>query len=341
MQAWKGKDEQRMALSNSQYNTVMRDYEKRQAINRRERERRVTEIYKKIPQIEALDKAISSRAASCARRVLDGDSSARHQLREELADMREQKETLLRAFGYPVDYMEMQYQCPDCKDTGYQNGRRCHCFERARIQILYAQSNIQEVLKRENFDTFSYEYYDDEKIVPGLGMTELSYMKMVSKRCYEFAMGFPEQGQNILFSGSTGVGKTFLTNCIAKKLIDRYISVIYFSSQDLFEVLSRYKFSREPEEEVEDTYHHILDCEMLIIDDLGTEMNNTFVSSQLFYCINERINRRRGTIISTNLSMDMLRDTYSDRVTSRIMSNYMTIPLYGADIRMKKRAAVR
>ncbi len=326
-----------MALSNSQYNTVMREYEQRQLNNRRDRDRRVQEVYANIPQIEELDKNISTRAAACARRVLDGDAAARQQLREELADMREQKETLLQAFGYPADYMEMRYLCPDCQDTGYREGRRCRCFERARIRILYAQSNIQDVLKRENFGTFSYRYYDDRTPVPGLGMTELEYMKLVAKRCMEFAREFPHHGQNILFTGSTGVGKTFLTNCIAKELIDRYVSVIYLSSQDLFEIFSRYKFSREAEEDVEESCRHILECEMLIIDDLGTEVNNTFVSSQLFYCINERINRKRGTIISTNLSMDMLRDTYSDRITSRIMSNYTTIPLYGGDIRMKKR----
>lgn len=121
------------------------------------------------------------------------------------------------------------------------------------------------------------------------------------------------------------------------ELVGRFVSVIYLSSHDLFEIFSKYKFSYDTEEEVEDNYRHILDCEMLIIDDLGTEVNNTFVSSQLFYCINERINRGKGTIISTNLSMDALRDTYSDRVTSRLMSHYMTIPLYGGDIRMKKR----
>ena len=197
---------------------------------------------------------------------------------------------------------------PDCRDTGYSNGRRCHCFERERIRVLYAQSNIQEVLQRENFGTFSFDYFDDSKKLPGLGMTESFYMRQVVERCRRFAARFPDDGMNILFTGSTGVGKTFLTNCIAKELIDRYVSVIYLSSHDLFEIFSRYKFSREAEEDVEETYRHILECEMLIIDDLGTEVNNSFVSSQLFYCINERINRRKGTIISTNLSMNMLQD---------------------------------
>ena len=330
-----------MALSNSQYNTVMREYEQRQFANRRDRDRRVAEVYARIPQIEELDNNISTRAAACARRVLDGDTCARQQLKEELADMREQKETLLKAYGYPADYMEMRYRCPDCQDTGYRDGRRCHCFERARIRILYAQSNIQDVLTRENFRTFSYAYYDDRAALPGLGMTELEYMKLVVKRCREFAVGFPKQGQNILFTGSTGVGKTFLTNCIAKELIDRYISVIYLSSQDLFEIFSRYKFSREAEEDVEETYRHILECEMLIIDDLGTEVANNFTISRLFSCINERARSSRPVVISTNLTLTQMNSRYSERISSRLISNYKILELYGEDIRIRKLIAHR
>lgn len=326
-----------MALSNSQYNAVMRNYEQQQLQNKHEQDRRIRQVYEAVPQIEALDQLISTKAGACARRVLGGDTGARAQLKEELLDVREQKELLMAAAGFPGDYMEMHYRCPDCMDTGYANGKRCHCLEQARTSMLYAQSNIQEVVARENFRTFSFEYYDDSRMVPSLGMTELAYMKLVVQRCHAFVDDFRETRGNLLFTGSTGVGKTFLTNCIAGALIDRHVSVIYMSSHDLFELFSKYRFHYDIEEELEENYKHILECELLIIDDLGTEVNNTFVSSQLFYCINERLNRNRGTIISTNLSMDMLRDTYSDRVTSRIMSSYTTIPLYGQDIRMKKR----
>ena len=135
----------------------------------------------------------------------------------------------------------------------------------------------------------------------------------------EFAQNFDSHQDNLLFTGSTGVGKTFLTNCIARKLMDTYHSVIYFSASDLFEVFSRNKFDYDQAEEMKDTYRYILDCDLLIIDDLGTELNNSFTSSQLFYCINERMNMNRSTIISTNLSLTQLRDSYTDRVTSRIM----------------------
>ena len=245
-------------------------------------------------------------------------------LQEELADLKEQKLTLLKSAGFPADYMELRYDCPDCQDTGYVNGKRCHCFERQRLNILYAQSNIEAVLKEENFDHLRFDFYDDTEKVPQLGMTERAYMDVVVRQCREFAQQYPAKGNSILFTGGTGVGKTFLTNCIAKELIDRCISVIYLSSNELFEIFSKYKFGRESEEDAEESYRYILECDMLIIDDLGTELN-------------KRIGRKKGTIISTNLSMSMLMDTYSDRVTSRIMSNYRVIPLYGADIRMKKR----
>ena len=330
-----------MALSNSQYNAVMRGYEERQRLQRRAMEARIEEVYRKVPKVRELDQLMSTRAADCARRVLGGEPDARAHLKEELADLREQKQALLQAAGFPADYMELRYDCPDCQDTGYVNGKRCHCFERQRLNILYAQSNIESILKEENFEHFRFDFYDDTHQMPQLGMTEQEYMKTVMRQCREFADRYPEKGTSILFTGGTGVGKTFLTNCIAKELIDRCISVIYLSSNELFEIFSKYKFGRDSEEDVQESYRYILECDMLIIDDLGTELNNSFVSSQLFYCINERIGRKKGTIISTNLSMPLLKDTYSDRVTSRIMSNYRIIPLYGGDIRMKKRAAGR
>lgn len=326
-----------MALSNSQYNAIMRVYNQRQLRNRHDQDERVRKVYEMIPQIQELEREISSRAVQSARRLLDGDENAREGLKQQIEDLREQKEILLLSHGLPKDYMEPHYTCSDCQDTGYIGGRKCHCFKKEEIKLLYAQSNIDKIIETENFDTFSFEYFDNQEIVPELQMTVADYMKQVLVWCREFADNYKSEGGNLIFTGSTGVGKTFLTNCIARELINQFQSVIYLSANDLFDVFSKNKFSYEPEEEMRDMYQYILDCDLLIIDDLGTELNNTFVSSQLFYCINERLLRKKGTIISTNLSVTMLRDTYSDRVSSRIMSQYTIIPLYGDDIRTKKR----
>lgn len=327
-----------MALSNSQYNGVMREYEERQLKHRHERDRRVARLYEAAPEIQRLDQEITAQAARCARLGLAGDKALEEE-KNRLQELRRKRRDSLLEAGFPEDYTQMAYDCPDCKDTGYINGKRCHCFERARLRILYAQSGIEEILKRENFSTLTYEYYDDTKLLPGPGMTELQYMRRAVELCQRFAAEFPKKRGNLLLTGSTGVGKTFLTNCIARELIDAGVSVIYLSSQDLFELFSKSRFGREREEqeEAQENCRHILECELLVIDDLGTEINNSFVSSQLFYCINERINQNLGTIISTNLSIDLLRDSYSDRVASRIMSHYTMVPLYGADIRMKRK----
>ena len=326
-----------MSLSKSQYNAIMRIYNQRQFQDKYEQDERVKEVYRRIPQIRQLEDAMSSQAVACARRLLDGDERARQRLKDQLEDLREQKAVLLAAYGYDPDYMEMRYHCPECQDTGYVDGKKCRCFKKEEITLLYAQSNIQEILRRENFSAFTFQYYDNREVIPQIGMTVADYMKQVYAWCREYVEGFASKGGNLIFTGSTGVGKTFLTNCIAKELIDRYQSVIYLSSNDLFDIFSKNKFHHDAEADMQDMYQYILDCDLLIIDDLGTELNNSFVSSQLFYCINERLIRKKGTIISTNLSMDMLRDTYSDRISSRIISQYSIIPLYGGDIRTKKR----
>ena len=324
-----------MSLNNSQYNAIMRIYNQRQFQDKYEQDQRREEVYQKVPQIRQIEDEISSQAVRCARKLLDGDTNAKEELKQHIEDLREQKEVLLSAFGFPADYMEMHYACPECQDTGYVDGRKCRCFKKEEIRLLYSQCNIEEVLLRENFDSFSYEYYDDRVVIPEIQMTVADYMRQVHTWCKEYVENFEKKGGNLIFTGSTGVGKTFLTNCIAKALIDQYQSVIYLSSNDLFDVFSKNKFHYDTEEEMKDMYQYILDCDLLIIDDLGTELNNTFVSSQLFYCINERLLRKKSTIISTNLSMTMLRDTYSDRISSRIISQYSIIPLYGDDIRTK------
>ena len=325
-----------MALSNSQYDAIMREYGRQQIENHHKLEERRQEIYARLPVVRQLEAEIAERSVACAKKLLEGDKSVLDRLKEDLKDLREQKSLIIRAAGYPDDYLELHYRCPDCRDTGLIDGRKCHCFLQAQMKLLHAQSNLEDVLERENFNALSYEYYDDTEILSQLGITNAAYMRRVVAGCREFVRDFDKKHDNLLFTGSTGVGKTFLTNCIARELMDDFHSVIYLTASDLFDVFSRNKFDYDNAEDMKDMYRFILDCDLLIIDDLGTELNNSFTSSQLFYCINERMNMSRSTIISTNLSIARLRDSYTDRVTSRIM-RYRIIPLYGRDIRLLKR----
>lgn len=326
-----------MALSNSQYDAIMREYGRQQIENHHKLEERRQEIYARLPVVRQLEAEIAERSVACAKKLLEGDKSVMDRLKEDLKDLREQKSLIIRAAGYPDDYLELHYRCPDCRDTGLIDGRKCHCFLQAQMKLLHAQSNLEDVLERENFNALSYEYYDDTEILSQLGITNAAYMRRVVAGCREFVRDFDKKHDNLLFTGSTGVGKTFLTNCIARELMDDFHSVIYLTASDLFDVFSRNKFDYDNAEDMKDMYRFILDCDLLIIDDLGTELNNSFTSSQLFYCINERMNMSRSTIISTNLTLARLRDSYTDRVTSRIMSGYRIIPLYGGDIRLLKK----
>ena len=326
-----------MALSNSQYDAIMREYGRQQLENQHQLEARRNEIYRVIPAVRELEAEIASRSVAGAKRLLAGDTGALAELREELADLREQKAILIRAKGYPEDYLTLHYRCPDCEDTGWRQGRKCHCFLRAQMKLLYAQSNLDHVLDQENFSRLSYDYYDSSEIIPELGLTNADYMRRVVAGCREFAADFDRKKENLLFTGSTGVGKTFLTNCIAKELIDSGHSVIYLSAGDLFEVFSRNKFDYDTPEDMRDTYRYILDCDLLIIDDLGTELTNSFTVSQLFICLNDRILQKKSTIISTNLSLNEIKSIYSERTFSRISSNYRLLRLVGDDIRIKKK----
>lgn len=326
-----------MALSNSQYNAIMRVYNKRQFRNKRDQDERIREIYEKIPQVEALNDEIAASMAQAGRKKLQGDEEGVKALKQEAEALKNQKLRYLERNGYPADYMQMRYHCPVCCDTGYVDGKKCRCFRQMEIEILYDQSNIREVLERENFDTLSMAYYDRERIDERSGRTVYEYMSMVIEECHRYVENFGKEKGSILFTGSTGCGKTFLSNCIARELIRQYYSVVYLTATDMFDVLSESRFSGRDEEEARDKAAYILDCDLLIIDDLGTELINTFTASQLFYCINERLNRKKGTIISTNLALNRMQDEFTERVTSRIMSQYKVLPLLGEDIRLLRR----
>lgn len=326
-----------MSLSNSQYDSIMRIYNQKQLNNKHDLDRRIRELYEKIPAVREMNDEISSSAVRSARQLLNGDGEAVERLRKTIAGLREERQVLLAAYGYPADYLEMRYECPDCRDTGYSDGKKCHCFRQRELDLLYAQSNIREILAHENFDCFSYEYFDDIKIDPRSGKTVREYMRQVVSSCRQYVEDFGQSKGNILFTGKTGLGKTFLSNCIARELLERSFSVVYLPAVEMFEIFSKERFSNDSTDEDRDRSQYLLECDLLIMDDLGTELVNTFTTSQLFYVINERMLRKRGTIISTNLPANEMRDEFTDRIMSRIVSQYTVIPLYGEDIRIRKK----
>lgn len=324
-----------MALNNSQYDTIIRTYEQKQLHNRNILDKRRENVYSQLPELQKIHQSISELSVRQARKLLEGDDNALAELKVQIKALSEKGKQVLLAGGFPADYLEPVYDCKDCQDTGFIGSQKCHCFQKAVIDLLYTQSNLKHILQKENFDTFSLAYYSSNHIDPKTGKSSLANMQKAYSAARDFVGTFGTEFRNLFFYGDTGVGKTFLSNCIAKELIDKSYSVIYLSTFELFDTLAKSKFGKD--EAADQMNEHIFDCDLLIIDDLGTEMANSFTVSQLFLCLNERILRRKSTIISTNLSLESLVDIYSERTFSRITSNYTILKLTGDDIRIKKK----
>lgn len=324
-----------MALTNTQYDELIRQYNAKQIRNQHIIDARKKEVYSKSEALSSIDSKISSISVLQAKKLLDGDETALKQLKQQILTLKNEKSALLHALGYPNDYFTPPYTCPDCKDSGYIDGKRCHCFQQAAIDLVYTQSNLKNILLEENFKHFSFEYFSSDVINPTTGLSSLETMQNARKECQKFIDSFDQTFSNLFFYGDTGVGKTFLSNCIAKELLDKGHSVIYFTAFQLFELLGKNVFHRDMDTNF--THQNIFDCDLLIIDDLGTEISNSFTTSQLFLCLNERILRKKSTIISTNLNISQLVDIYSERTFSRLSSNYTMIKLFGEDIRIQKK----
>lgn len=326
-----------MPLTNRQYQTLISEYRDRLATETQERDRRVRAIYEALPELSELDDRLSELRASLFTRIIDGDSEALSTVSKAMEEHTAQRIKLIHSAGFAPNDMDIHYTCPDCKDTGYiDNGDKCHCFKQAIIKLIYSNSNLNETtLKRECFNTFNFDYYSDEHIDEQTGETDLYQAKLAYDTSLRFCDMFDQSFSNIVFCGQPGVGKTFLSNCIAGKLLSEGHTVVYLGAHTLFEQLSRRTFDRD-EESTRD-YSDIEQCDLLIIDDLGTELTNKFTINSLFQIVDTRIQMQRATIISTNLSPIQIFDTYHERIFSRIKSNYTFLKLSGDDNRQKRR----
>lgn len=313
-----------MSLSNAQYDKIKKIYDDRQLSRYYEREKRLAFVNEHIDGFRQINDSISSLCLKQAELLLDGENSALSDLKDSIRLLKEQKAVLLKQAFLPKDYLDVPFVCPDCQDTGYINGEKCHCFKQAALSLLYDQSNLKEYLDSTDFSKVSDKYYEGEDLVH----FQDSYEKSIN-----FVNNFKNDYQNLYFYGTVGTGKSFLSSCIAKSLMQKGHSVIYFSASGLMDFISNYSFNHKQRFEMEAAYQDIYDCDLLIIDDLGTELINDFTISQLFTCLNERSLRKKSVIISTNLSLKELRDYYSERIFSRIVGNFLFCKMTGPDIR--------
>ena len=317
-----------MAISNSQYDAIMRTYRDKQTKALEEQLARTRYVIENVPGFKELDDSIASFAVSQTKKLLSGDKEAYAETEATIDNLTKMKRDLLIGSGYGADYLDIVYECPDCKDTGYIGNEKCHCLRQAINAVLYQQSNIEAVLKETSFDKLSYDYYQGE---------DLEHFKNAVSHCEKFVENFQNDYENLLFYGSVGTGKSFLSGCIARELINRNYNVIYFSSTELFRQMSDIMFDRGDRSELNSKRDDLYSSDLLIIDDLGTELSNSAVASQLFSLLNERALKQKSTIISTNLDLRELQERYQDRIFSRLLERYSFFKISGPDIRRIKR----
>lgn len=320
-------DDKKIAEVNRRFHAARKEREE-ELLNRR------AKVYAEIPKIKEIDDFIWAGGLSMINAVWTGESpdmvAASYAARAE--EGTREKRRLLEAAGYPHDYLEPQYACPHCKDTGYHDDKLCSCYLSLLANELYAESNMGQLLRAQTFSAFRMDVYDTTPM-EGKVLTPRENMQTIFRACKAFADTFETHHDSLIFYGNPGLGKTFLSSAIANALLEKGISVLYQSAGQVFDILADARFNRGDSDANRFLKEQLLKVELLIIDDLGTEFINGMTEADLFYVVNSRILAEKSTIISTNMQLKDLSRQYSDRLLSRILGHYTPLYFYGKDIR--------
>lgn len=314
------------------YSAVARMYENDKQKNAAEYIRRHSEVYKKIPRIKEIDCIFDESSIEIARLALnktDDIEQKKEEYRQAIRALTAEKHSLLAENGYPQDYLDAIYTCSECRDTGLKDNKKCRCFLHRMVMLNYKYSGVEDILKRENFDTFDPQVYSAKKTDNRPSPRENA--EDVKKHLDKIIAEYPQKPMNIIFAGPTGTGKTFLCNCMAKKMLDMGYSLYYTWAYALFTDLADMQFGRETETDK----GLIQGCDILIIDDLGAEIPTKITPNLLLSLIEQRSRYGRSTLITTNCSIDMLFKNYGERIGSRFVKDYKIFNMYGDDIRFK------
>ena len=289
-------------------------------------ENKKQQLYRDIPALAEMDRQIASVGSRVMAAALRGGdvAGAVEKMREENQALRQKRAELLVKNGYPADYTDIRYRCEACGDTGFIGTKMCRCMREELVMAGYESSGIGRLMQTQSFESFSLDYYP---------AADRQGMEANLRTLREFATHFDtRRGENYLLVGTTGLGKTHLSTSVARMVIDGGFDVVYDTAQGVFSAFEAAQFGRDAAAG-EDKY---LRCELLIMDDLGTELTNTFTVSCLYNIINTRLNNNLSTIINTNLTHSELRARYADRITSRLFGEFRPLMFTGSDIRREK-----
>ncbi len=285
------------------------------------------EICAKIPALATIERELSLTGSKIMSAALSHEltDEALAEIRKENERLRSLKSTLLEENGYPYNALDIKYTCPKCCDTGYVGIDMCACMKRELVLAGFESSGLGALLKTQSFHNFSLDYYTDK---------DRETAKKNLKMLYYYAENFRAPGDiSWILLGATGLGKTHLSTAVAKRVIERGFDVVYETAQGLITAFEAKRFGGDHESTAENRFY---DCDLLIIDDLGVEITNQFTVACLYNVLNSRINAKKSTIISTNLTQSELRERYADRITSRLFGEFQPLLFAGKDIRAQK-----
>jgi len=326
-----------MAYQKEIFDRVEAMYEQDRQTSLYLRNQRITQLYATCSELKDIDRDITVVAVEISQKILaspDDGAALALQLTSKVEKLNGRRAALLSSIGLPADYTDITYTCNTCKDTGYTLGKRCECMERRLTRVAYSASDLAALLSTQSFDTFKLSMYSD--IPEGReGESPRERMRDILQTCRAFAEQFALSQDNLLFYGGVGLGKTFLSSCIAREVMAAGYSVVYQSAATLFSMYSDYKFGRIPPDEAKPKLSALMDCDLLIIDDLGTEAISSPTVSYLFELLNGRMLTRKKMIISTNLTINELAKMYSERFHSRMFEHFTLLKFIGEDIRLK------
>ena len=311
------------------------EYEKKAMLAEEEAERRRAEVEDAIPEVRGLDASLAGLGPEVFRIAMGGGDipAAVEDLRRKTEAMREKRAALLLKNGFPADYDDPKYECPLCRDTGFVKGEMCACMRRRMVEIGLRSSGLSELMKKQSFENFSLDYY---RYNPDVFQSMSEVLAAAKEFAEEF--GSPDAAaKNLLLVGGSGIGKTHLSTAIARRVIERGYDVLYNSAVGMLSDFEALRFGTGMAEGDGSNVSRYTECDLLILDDLGTEVVNQFSLSCLYHVVNTRLNKDLPTIISSNLTPSEISKTYTDRIASRLFGEYRVLLFRGKDIRQQKK----
>ena len=331
-------------MNNTNLKKLLNEYERKRIKEENDLQYRKNELYNSYPRLQEIDNELSSLAISTAKELIKkNNKEILNNLNTSIENLKNEKKDLLFSIGKDYSYLTPNYECPLCKDTGYITNnyetKMCNCLKQKLFNIEYNKSNFSN-LENQNFSTFDSTVYSSivDKVKFGSDKSTRENIEIIKQISLNFINNFDDLNEkNLLFTGNTGLGKTFLSSCIANEILKKQKTVLYQTAPIMLDSIIDYRFGKNST----NIYNNILDVDLLIIDDLGTECINNMKFTELFNIINTRLlnqnNKSTKTIISTNLSIQNLFNSYDERIVSRLIGNYNICRFYGEDLRFKLR----